>query len=263
MLTDFSISGDNIFINLLHKCEGVSGSIVLDKIELFARANRIKTISLNDASNIIIDECNIKISLQVLYLLTAGMSWYNSKGYVETSPLYPPEDIIATRNGDINQPMSTFIPKVIAGLTENAHYEYYRANGKTFDDTVNSLGTPTNYMYELLTKINIIVGDLHIGLLVKDYFTIVKALLKIPPTTPADCRLLKHFEELIMFIEESFLLYKDLVGSTKILAGSKRSKTCKKCLKNKKHRNMHNKKHTKSKRKKGNQILTFNLNDIK
>ena len=218
METEFSIASDDMFINALHKCEGVSGSIMLDKIELFARTIGIKTITLNDASNIIIEECKIKISLQVLYLLTAGMSWYNSKGYVEISPLYTTEDTTAIRSDVINQPMSTFIPKVITGLSENEYYEYYRANGKTFDDTVNSQGTPTNYMYELLTKINIIVGDLHLGLLVKDYFTIVKALLKIPPT---DCILFKHFEELIMFIDESFLLHKDLHGSTKKLAGVK------------------------------------------
>ena len=261
MLTEFSIRSENMFIGVLHKCEGVSGSIMLDKIELFARTIGIKTISLNDASNIIIEECNIKISLQTLYLLTAGMSWYNSKGYVEISQLFlQPEITTAIRSYEINQRMDDFIPKVIEGLSENQHYEYYRANGKTFDNKLlDSQGTPTNYMYDLLSKINIIVGDLHLGLLVKDYFTIVKALLKTPPTTPTDCRLFKHFEELIMFIDASFLLRKDLNGSTKILAGFKRRKSCKKCLKNKKHNKTHIKTKSKRKMKKGNQILTFNF----
>jgi len=257
LLIEFSISGNNIFIGVLHKCEGVSGSILLDKIELFARTIGVKTISLNDASNIIIEECNIKISLQVLYLLTAGMSWYNSKGYVDET-MYEGGIGQDIRSDEINQPMSTFIPKVIAGLTKDEHYEYYRANGKTFDDTVDSQGIPTNYMYELLTNINIIVSDLHPGLLVKDYFNIVKTLLKTPPTT--NCILFKHFEELISFIDESFLLRKDLNGSTKTLAG-KRRKSCKKCLKNKKHIKSNKRKGRKG--RKGNQILTFNLNDIK
>ena len=255
MLTEFSISGDNIFIGALHKCEGVSGSIMLDKIELFARTIGVKTISLNDASNIIIGECRIKISLQTLYLLTEGMSLYNSKGYVDKKMS---EDGIGQhiRSDDINQQMDTFIPKVIAWLIVNENYEYYHANGKTFADMVDSQGTPTNYMYTLLSKINIIVGDLHLGLLVKDYFTIVKTLLKNQPTS-TDCILFKHFEELITFINESYLLCRDLDGSTKKLAGKKR-KTCKKCLKNKKHRSIQ-----KRKRKKGRLILTFNLKDIK
>jgi hypothetical protein len=259
MLTEFLISGDNIFISALHKCEGVSGSIMLDKIELFARKFGIKTISLNDASNIIIEECNVKISLQVLYLLTAGMSWYNSKGYVDET-MYEGGIGPDIRTDDINQPMDIFMQKVVAGLIETENFTYFQANGKTFDDTVDSQGIPTNYMHSLLSKINSIVPDLHIGHLVKDYFTIVKTLLKTPPT-PTNCILFKLFEELISFIDGSFLLRKDLNGSTKTLAG-KRRKSCKKCVKKKKKKNCN--RHTnKRKGKKGNQILTFNLNEIK
>lgn len=255
LLTEILISGETLFIAKLHKCNGVSGSTILEKIESFARTIGVKTISLNDASNIIIEECDVKISLQTLYLLTAGLSWYNSKGYVDTTPEF--KHTAEIRRDEINVSMDIFIPKVIAELKANEYYEYYHANRKTFDDAVNSQGIPTNYMYELLTQINSIVGDLHLGLLVKDYFAIVKALLKRPNPTKADCRLFKHFEELITFINESYLLCRDLDGSTKKLAGKKR-KTCKKCLKNKKHRSIQ-----KRKRKKGRLILTFNLKDIK
>lgn len=257
MLTEFSISDDNIFISALHKCEGVSGSIMLDKIELFARNFGVKTISLNDASNIIIEECDVKISLQVLYLLTAGMSWYNSKGYVDET-MYEGGIGQDIRTDDINQPMDIFMQKVVVGLIETDDVVYFKANGKMFNDTVDSQGIPTNYMYELLSKINRIVPDLHSGRIVKDYFNIVKTLLKTPPT-PTNCILFKLFEELISFIDGSFLLRKDLNGSTKTLAGRK---SCKKCVKKKKKKNCN--RHTnKRKGKKGNQILTFNLNEIK
>ena len=256
MLLEFSISEETIFISALHKCDGVSGSIMLDKIELFARTVGVKTISLNDASNIVIDVCDVKISLQTLYLLTAGMSWYNSKGYIDET-LMEVKISQLIRTDDINVSMDIFMQKVITGLINNENYEYYKAN-KIFDTINDSQGKPTNYGFKLLSNINRIVRDLHIGLLVKDYFNIVKTLLKTPNPTQIDCNLFKLFEELIYFINESYILLKDLNGSTKILAGFKRRKTCKKCLKNKKHIKSNNKR----KNKRG-LILTFNLNDIK
>jgi hypothetical protein len=243
-------------------------------VELFARTVGVKTISLNDASCIYISGCDdvnitlgidIEISLQTLYLLTAGMSWYNSKGYIDEKleDVDGIKRVDGIRRDDINMPMDTFMQNVITSLIKNEDFVYYKANHNTFEDTVDSQGNPTNYIYQLLSRINTIVPELlHTRLLVKDYFNIVKTLLKTPTPTPDDCRLFILFKELIRFIDNSFLLLRDLNGSTKILAGIKgwKKRTCKKCLKNKKHRR-HSKKMQKSKKKR--QILTFNLNDIK
>ena len=266
LVAEFSLSTNTMFITAIQKYKSVSGSIILDKVEQFARMVGVKLISLNDASCIYISGCDdvditlgidIEISLQTLYLLTAGMSWYNSKGYIDETL----EGVDGIRRDDINMPMDTFMQKVIISLIENEDFVYYKANRNTFEDTVDSQGNPTNYIYQLLSRINTIVPELHTRLLVKDYFNIVKTLLKTPTPTPDDCRLFILFKELFRFIDNSFVVLRDLHGSTKILAGIKgrRKKTCKKCLKNKKHR--HIKKMQKSKKKR--QILTFILNDIK
>jgi hypothetical protein len=258
LLTEILISDETLFIAQLHKCNDVSGSIILEKIESFARTIGVKTISLNDASNIIIEECNVKISLQSLYLLTAGLSWYNSKGYVDTNPEL--KYTAKIRSDEIKVSMVIFIKRMITALNENQYYELYHANGNAFKDAED----PTNFVYLLLTYITDIEPRLHIDLLVKDYFAIVKTLLKRPNPTKNDCSLFKYFEVLFMYIDESYLLARDLSGSTKNLAG-KRRKSCKRCLKNKKHRSKHNKNRSiqKGKRKRGRLILTFNLKDIK
>jgi hypothetical protein len=274
LVAEFSLSTDTMFITAIHKHKGVSGSIILDKVELFARTVGVKTISLNDNSRIYIRECddvdtvfgyknNMEISLQTLYLLTAGMSWYNSKGYVDETMDSAEGDHQGIRTDDINVRVGAFMQKVIVSLIENQNFVYYKANRNTFEDTVDTLGNSTNYIYQLLSRINAVVPELHIDLLVKDYFNIVKTLLKTPNPSADDCRLFMLFKELFMFIDDSLLLRRDLNGSTKILAGIKgrRKGTCKKCLQNKKHRHNNSKKMQKSKKKR--QILTFNLNDIK
>ncbi len=59
----------------------LSGNSILEKIETFARNIGVSFISLNDGSQIYIDEFK-SYSLATYYILLHGVSWYNAKGYV-------------------------------------------------------------------------------------------------------------------------------------------------------------------------------------
>lgn len=80
-----SLDEDTIEVHDLDKC-GLTGTILLDLLEKYARSVGIKEINLLDAS-LIHTNCEdetgqtINIDLAVLKLLTTGKSWYNSLGY--------------------------------------------------------------------------------------------------------------------------------------------------------------------------------------
>ena len=74
-----NIDGKNLEVDVLHKC-GIAGGEILKKIEVFARRQGCKTISLEDKSKITI--CDTEFDLAILKILTKGESWYNSLGYV-------------------------------------------------------------------------------------------------------------------------------------------------------------------------------------
>lgn len=77
-----TIYSDNIYIDGLEKCN-FSGTESLDLIEKLAKRLGISKIVLTDASSIEIwCPTSSFISLTHLKLLTKGISWYNSLGYV-------------------------------------------------------------------------------------------------------------------------------------------------------------------------------------
>ena len=98
---DLSFYQDNIYIDSLEKC-GISGSESLKRVyDLAKLIPNINFIELRDASSILI--CDIYISLAILKILTKGISWYNSLGYVSDN--YDDEKIHNYQiiNGDYEQ----------------------------------------------------------------------------------------------------------------------------------------------------------------
>lgn len=200
-------NNDNLHITQISKCEHVSGTVILDKIEEFARIIGVKKITLGDDSKIIVPECNIKISLAVLYFLSHGMTWYNSKGYLaDTHHEYTNQ----ISKDEINISMNEFIPKVIHKLRGEIDYirlnKYHNLGHLDYNEFGNPAILQTDekyvdYIYDLLKRIQIRRRDLTLDLLVKDYFGRVKTILQTPTPTPEDCKLFKLFSELFGFIE--------------------------------------------------------------
>lgn len=225
LLTHFFIVNNTMGIKSLNKQGNVSGAFILTKLEELARAIGLKSISLNDNSEIHV-QCGrfgINISLSTLYLLTHGMSWYNSKGYVD--PQMVRDDIPGYHRDLINTPMHVFIEKVIQELVKNDTYEYFDLNKRTFD----SAGNKTNYIYHTFDNIRRQIPELTLDLKVKDYFAIVKSILQNPNMiiknqnpTSLECDFFYSIKTLIHLITLTNIFILD-EGSIKILAG-KRSK---------------------------------------
>ena len=81
----YDVKNSNIKVNMISKCYS-SGTLFLSKLENLAQLLNIKYIHLEDKSNLVFD-CNkkIKIDLSLLYILSTGKSWYNSKGYFSSN----------------------------------------------------------------------------------------------------------------------------------------------------------------------------------
>ena len=82
---DFFIDTDRneklyIGIKQLNKCK-ISGSEILERIELFANNSNISYIILDDKSSLNIGD--IDINFAILYILSSGYSWYNKFGYYQ------------------------------------------------------------------------------------------------------------------------------------------------------------------------------------
>ena len=75
-----------LFVNLIEKCS-LTGTDFLSKLDEIALLFKLKNISLEDKSNIIIicDGKKVKINLALLNILSTGKSWYNSKGYLSAN----------------------------------------------------------------------------------------------------------------------------------------------------------------------------------
>lgn len=83
MCTTISITNDTLYLEQLDKCK-FSGSVILDKLDKISRLLGLHKIELFDASEIKDENCHnstMRIDLKLLYILTNGQSWYNYKGY--------------------------------------------------------------------------------------------------------------------------------------------------------------------------------------
>lgn len=82
----YYVKTNTLHVNLISKCS-ISGSVFLEKINELANLLKLNSIILEDKSNLIFI-CGIKklkIELPLLYILSTGKSWYNSKGYVSSN----------------------------------------------------------------------------------------------------------------------------------------------------------------------------------
>ena len=81
----YDVKNSNIKVNMISKCYS-SGTLFLSKLEKLARVLNLNYINLEDKSNLIFDcKRKIKIDLSLLYILSTGQSWYNSKGYLSSN----------------------------------------------------------------------------------------------------------------------------------------------------------------------------------
>lgn len=78
----FAINDTSIYVELLDRCNNNSGTNLLKLVEQFSKTiPKIEYIELVDKSKIT-TSCGFSVDLAVLKILTTGMSWYNSLGYI-------------------------------------------------------------------------------------------------------------------------------------------------------------------------------------
>jgi hypothetical protein len=79
----FNIFSDKnqLYIDMLDKCDALSGTQTLEKIEEFAKRIGINEIRILDATELIFCNKKVEFDLRILYILTTGETLYNSKGY--------------------------------------------------------------------------------------------------------------------------------------------------------------------------------------
>ena len=84
--TDFSIIDNIITLSYLYKCEAISGTEILLKLQKMAIDLKIIYIELQDASVIQINDCidECSYSLSIYYILLYGISWYNKYGFISS-----------------------------------------------------------------------------------------------------------------------------------------------------------------------------------
>jgi len=137
----------------------LSGNSILEKIETFARNIGVSFISLNDDSQIYIDEMN-SYSLSTYYILLYGVSWYNKKGYVssksEKEKAYN-KKIIETPMNNIKGLVSDLLsyPKVAKALNGYGIQESETLN--EIMQKLDGLRKEGTYRYELLMTIKLFV----------------------------------------------------------------------------------------------------------
>ena len=106
---------EEIYLDQLNKCGEHSGTQVLQMIEEFAKQYGYKTITLQDASNIMSTnkrDVKCRIPLALLMILATGQTWYNSKEY--KSPYF---DIEIDHNSRIiEKPAIKFLEDIMVRL---------------------------------------------------------------------------------------------------------------------------------------------------
>jgi hypothetical protein len=77
---------NELFVNKIEKCN-LSGTQFLNNLDELANILQLEEIILEDKSNIIIKckKLKYKINLALLNILSTGISWYNSKGYISAN----------------------------------------------------------------------------------------------------------------------------------------------------------------------------------
>ena len=136
----------------------LSGNSILEKIETFARNIGIPSISLDDDSQIYIDDKQA-YSLTFYYILLHGVSWYNSKGYIS----YKTDKEKEYNKKIIETPMNE-VQKMVSNKTYNSVVEALGVYGIAESETLggimlklDGLRKEGTYGYELMKTIKMYV----------------------------------------------------------------------------------------------------------
>jgi hypothetical protein len=253
----FSISRPhNIDIYTLNKCgRNITGTILLEKINILAQKLNIESISVLDTSNIL--ECSIQISLSTIKILTKGESWYNSLGYKSTHYEYE----VNHNNKIINMPYSEFKKKLLTLYIEQlknknsqkilklkqsdreqnidkliksaqkyefqkyelerkkAEYETYQKQIKEYDTFISTLISEKEKEYTKLIDTTIF-SDIDVNSNVKDYFTSIWSQIKRNDCNEIIIKQLEWLSNIISIIDTSKILQYDKVLIKKVIRES-------------------------------------------
>ena len=136
----------------------LSGNSILEKIETFARNIGVSFISLNDGSQIYIDEFR-SYSLSVYYILLHGVSWYNAKGYISKKT----EDE-KTNNKKIIETSMNVVPQIVSNKLYSSVVNALKVYGIQESETLGGIMQKLDglrkeeiYGYELMKTIKMYV----------------------------------------------------------------------------------------------------------
>ena len=183
----------------LRKCdETKNGHFVLERLIRFAQLIGA-TINFLDISKIVIERCDLSIPLKTLYLLTKGMTWYNSQGF----PL-PPDEMGLMRE-QIMVPMSVFIEGLKAKLVkdDNSQYIQDKCDSEQSSDGDTLVITEHRVLDSYLQKFNITRTE-YDKITVQNYFTKISELLKNKET---NCTTIVEIKDFLLIIDNSNYLF--------------------------------------------------------
>jgi len=150
---------NTIHVNMIQKCS-TSGTLFLENLDKLAEILQVNEIRLEDKSNIIFicDGKKITIEMPILYILSTGRSWYNSKGYISSDS----ENEIIHNSEIIQQDMTKFLKDLGYGDIDKEFLSRHNLDStvKTFFTTVK------NYL--------MVNNDCQLILWLKDLFTKIK-----------------------------------------------------------------------------------------
>jgi hypothetical protein len=121
----FYVRKEDIIINNLYKCQ-IRGTVSLLNVEQIAIQMGIFKIMLSDGSHIT-TSCGIKLRLDVLFILSSGITWYNKLGYdfenqLERNThnnqiiLKSMDEFIQTINDRLNEPKKAEFNELITSM---------------------------------------------------------------------------------------------------------------------------------------------------
>lgn len=189
----FNVYQEYIIIHNLYKCQ-IRGTVSLLNVEQIAIQMGIFKIMLSDGSHIT-TSCGIKLRLDVLFILSSGITWYNKLGYEFENQL--------ERNSHNNQIILKSMDEFIQSIRE-------RLPIKTeFNELITSMKRWIRFDSN-----------------VKGFFIDAIQILKTPPSI---CEFERHLEILLNYIIDANLLNATRGYVTKIIiASGKKHKRIKK-----------------------------------
>ncbi len=155
----FYIRYTRLYLTNLYKCR-YSGTENLERLEIFARAINIETISLGDESEF--NWGNIKISLFLMKILTKGQSWYNSLGYFSGNHIKESKEWNRIRNLTFLDIKKSLLTLTYPEYEEKSIFRYglvlfaqYYDIELRDDNFTAVLEDGINFMYENITELDL------------------------------------------------------------------------------------------------------------